>query len=184
MPIHCRCNIFIEYAAATLDNSLMSSGCLPTHQRRARRPTYRIVVPIGLPAGRQIAAAADARACTIRSVVLSALARGGITSAAAYSQQTPFSGERAGRHRVKSDSYCISVVLPPPVFREIHRRVKARGWTVAHLVRLALKSAGFAISTRELVIDRRRKGFRTPRRHYAMPDGARAGRAHGVRSSR
>ena len=168
MPIHCRCNIIIEYAAATIDNSLMSSVCLPVPPRPARRPTCRIVVPIGLPASRQIAAVAHIRLCTIRAVVLSALAGAGITTAVPYALQRPLSGQRAGRHRVKSDGYSVCVVLPPPVFRQIHRRANARGWTVAHFVRVALKDAGFAIGVDELVVDRRRRGFRTPRRHYAM----------------
>lgn len=144
-------------------------GLRPRLLARSRR----LIVPLGEQGAAALHAQSVVENRSIKSIVLTALSEhGGIVVAHATSGTGGRTG--AGRRRVKSEGYEISVDLPGEVMEQLRELAQRRHVGIGYLVLRALLAAGVPVEPSELVADRRQRGTRTPRRHYA----------HGVRAPR
>lgn len=129
----------------------------------------RLIVPLGNAGAVALHGLAMATGRSIRSIVLEALEQEGLVQRALAMDAIRPNGMRtgAGRPRQKTDGYEISVELPLEMIEELRHTAQRRGVSIIFLVRAALDKVGIPVEPHELLTDRRRRGMRTPRRHYA-----------------
>lgn len=130
--------------------------------------SIRLIVPLGSEGAAALRARSVAEDRSIRSIVIDAVSRAGLLSALEEDEARRH-GRRtgAGRPARKSDGYEISVDLPPNVMERLREVAQRRGVSIGHLVLKALLKTGIPILPHELLPDRRKRGCRTPRTHYA-----------------
>jgi hypothetical protein len=129
--------------------------------------SIRLIVPLGSAGAAALRARSVSGETSIRSIVLEALAGAGLVPKEEVEALIAGRHTGAGRRRQKADDYEISVDLPLAAIERLRETAQRRGVSLNYLVRAALAKHAIPIGADELVADRRKRGSRTPRSHYA-----------------